>query len=232
MKIVSIIPARAGSKGIKNKNIINLANKPLIEHTFIASSKSIIRENYVLTDSKKIKTLASKYKINTEYERPKKVSRDNTSSLETFLHFCKWLKKKNKIFDYLVVLQPTSPLRNYKDINRCVRIIKKKKPLSLFSVSHSIEHPMLAIQKKYDRSWEYIIKRKKNIKRRQDFKIQSFFENGAIYIVNRKLLEKNLLKSKNNNLIYIMPKARSFDINYKEDIKMCEIIMRSKKFKN
>ena len=65
MKIVSIIPARAGSKGIKNKNIINLANKPLIEHTFIASSKSIIRENYVLTDSKKIKTLASKYKINT-----------------------------------------------------------------------------------------------------------------------------------------------------------------------
>ena len=74
MKFISVIPARSGSKGIKNKNIFKVGNKALIEHTFKAK-KSKSSQNFVLTDNKAIKSIANKFKINTEYKRPKKVSK-------------------------------------------------------------------------------------------------------------------------------------------------------------
>lgn len=228
MKIISVIPARAGSKGIKNKNIIKLNNKHLIEYTFSAASKSNIKNNFVITDCKKTKKISKKYKINSEYLRPKNLSGDKISFIETFLHFNNWLKVKNISFDYIVVLQPTSPLRNYKDINKCLKIIKNKKPLSLFSISPSVENPFEAINLKSKKKWNYVIKRKKIIARRQDFKINSFFENGAIYIAHANLLKKRKLYSNIRHLNYIMPKIRSFDINDKEDLKVCNAILKSK----
>jgi CMP-N,N'-diacetyllegionaminic acid synthase len=229
MKIISVIPARAGSKGIKNKNIIKLNNKHLIEYTFSAALKSNIKNNFVITDCKKTKKISKKYKINSEYLRPKNLSGDKISFIETFLHFNNWLKLKNISFDYIVVLQPTSPLRNYKDINKCLKIIKNKKPLSLFSISPSVENPFEAINLKNKKKWNYVIKRKKIIARRQDFKINSFFENGAIYIAHANLLKKRKLYSNIRHLNYIMPKIRSFDINDKEDLKVCSAILKSKR---
>ena len=80
MKIISVIPARSGSKGIKNKNTIVVNNKPLIEYSFIHAQKSKIKNNFVLTDSKKIKLIAKKYKINSDYIRPDNKSKDKTPS--------------------------------------------------------------------------------------------------------------------------------------------------------
>ena len=125
MKFISVIPARSGSKGVKNKNIYPLNKKPLISYTFNAVKKSIIKNNFVLTDSKKIKKIAKSFKINTDYERPKKLSQSNTSLIDTLFHFYKWTKKKSIYFDYMVVLQPTSPLRKDEDINQACNLIKK-----------------------------------------------------------------------------------------------------------
>ena len=94
MKFISVIPARAGSKGVKNKNIFPLNKKPLISYTFNAAKKSMIKNNFVLTDSKKIKKIAKNYGINGDYERPKKFSQSNTSLIETLSHFYEWTKKK------------------------------------------------------------------------------------------------------------------------------------------
>ena len=126
MKIIAVIPARAGSRGIKNKNIIKLNKKSLIEYTFLAATKSNLKDIFLITDCMKTKKISKKYKINNKYTRPKNLSGDKISFIETFLHFNKWLKIKKISYDYLVVLQPTSPLRNYKDINNCLKIIKKK----------------------------------------------------------------------------------------------------------
>ena len=133
---ISVIPARSGSKGIKNKNIIKVGNKPLVQHTFEAALKSKIQKNFVLTDNAKIKKIANKFKINTEYKRPKNLSKSTTSLVETLSHFNKWLKKNKIDYDFMVVLQPTSPLRDFKDINNCLKIIEKSKNKSLFSVSN------------------------------------------------------------------------------------------------
>ena len=162
MNFISVIPARAGSKGIKNKNIFKINNKPLVEYTFKSAFKSKIKNNYILTDSKKIKKIAKKFSINTSYIRPKNLSGSKISLNKTLSHFYQWLKKNKVRFDYLVVLQPTSPLRTKNDINNAVNIVKKYKPKSLFCISDSLEHPFEVIKLMKKDKWKFIINKSKN----------------------------------------------------------------------
>ena len=83
-----------------------------------------------------------------------------------------------------------------------------------------MEHPYQTVKKLGKKSWKYILKKKGT--RRQDYKLSTFFENGAIYIFSKKLLIKNQIKSNKNNIMYVMPKIRSFDINDSIDLKICE----------
>ena len=225
MKFVAVIPARKGSKTIKKKNLVFIKKKKLIEYTFREVKKSKLKnETYVLTDSKKIKKIAKKYNINSQYVRPRYLSLDNTSLVKTLMHFVKWISSIKKV-DYVVVLQPTSPLRNYKDINNAISQVKKKKLKSLFSISESLEHPYetISINKK---SWSYIIPKAKLFYRRQDFDLNSYFINGAIYIVNINLILKNKMHDKLRHGFYKMPKIRSFDINDKEEIQIIKKILK------
>ena len=112
---------------------------------------------------------------------------------ETLYDFYLWTVKNNISFDYLIVLQPTSPLRNKNDINKSIDIIKKNKTLSLFSISSSLEHPYETIKIKGKKSWQYILKDAKKFTRRQDFNLVSYFINGAIYIAHRNLIKKRFL---------------------------------------
>ena len=189
MKIIAAIPARAGSKGLKNKNIFKINRKPLVHYTFSAFQKSNLSLGYILTDSKKIKNLASRYSIITDYNRPKKMSKDDTSMIDTIFHFSEWLIKNKINYDYLMILQPTSALRTFNDINNAVKLVRKFKPNSLFSISESIEHPYETISKS-KKNWKLIIKTKKKFTRRQDFGLESFFINGAIYVAHKKLIKK------------------------------------------
>ena len=224
-QFAGIIPARKGSKSIKNKNTIIIKNKPLIEYTFKEAKKSKLAQSFVLTDSLKIKNIASKYKINTDYIRPLKVSRDKTSTVETLIHFLKD-KKINFKFKYLVILQPTSPLRSYKDINLAIKQFKKKKLTSLASLSGSLEHPYVVIKiDKKNKKWKYILPKTKFF-RRQDYDIDSYFINGAIFIVSRKYLEEKLKIISNNHGFYFMPKSRSLDLNDYEDIKIIKGLLK------
>ena len=228
MKFISVIPARAGSKGIKNKNIFKVGNKPLIEHTFHAATKSNIKLNFVLTDSLKIKKISKKFNINSDYIRPKKLSQSKTSLTDTLFDFHLWLDKKNIYYDYMVILQPTSPLRNYKDINNSINIIKKNKSMSLFSISESLEHPYESIIKKEDK-WRFVLNKSKKFYRRQDFDIETYFINGAIYISNRKLIKIKKTFNNTKHSFYSMPKNRSLEINDKEEAYIIDSILKQEK---
>tara|TARA_A100001015_G_scaffold317931_1_gene436240 strand:- start:1372 stop:2067 length:696 start_codon:yes stop_codon:yes gene_type:complete len=229
MRFVSVIPARAGSKGLKNKNTFNICGKSLIEYTFEAAKKSKVRNNFVLTDSSKIKQISKKFGINCSYIRPKLLSGDKTSLSETLYDFYLWTEKNNIFFDYLIVLQPTSPLRDKNDINKSIDIIKKNKTLSLFSISSSIEHPYETIEIKGKKSWQYILKGAKKFTRRQDFNLVSYFINGAIYIVHRKLVKKKKISDPYNNSFYEMAKSKSIEINDLEETKIIKSIIKFKK---
>ena len=225
MKVIAVIPARANSKGLKNKNLFKINGRPLVHYTFRAFQKSKLSLGYILSDSKKIRNLAKRYSIDTNYIRPKKVSTDKTSMIDTILDFSKWLTRKYINFDYLMILQPTSPLRTYNDINKVLNILKNYKPKSLFSISESIEHPFETIIR-YKNSWKKILKPKKIFARRQDFGVDSFFQNGAFYVTHKSLLEKKMLYSNKDHLFYEMQKSKSVEINDIEEAKIVSALLK------
>ena len=128
MKIVSVILARGGSKGIPNKNIILIKNKPLIQYSIQASLCSKVDETWVSTDSLSIKKIALDCGAQV-LDRPSKLSTDTASSDDALLHFSQHVD-----FDILVFLQPTSPLILFNDINTGLDLIKQSQYDSLFSV--------------------------------------------------------------------------------------------------
>ena len=228
MKFLGVVPARSGSQSIKKKNTFIVNKKPLIQYTFEALTKSLIKKKYLLSDDKKIKKLAKKFNLSSDYLRPKILSRNTTSLVDTLFHFHQWTENKKIVYDYLVVLQPTSPLRNYKDINSAVEIVKRKKYKSLFSISNSLEHPYETIRFDKKKKWKYVLSKSKLYYRRQDFDFESYFINGAIYIIHRKLVIQKRIYDKKNHGFFVMPKQRSIDINDLSDIKIARGLLNKK----
>ena len=146
---------------------------------------------------------------------------------DTLFDFYKWTLKKKIAFEYLVVLQPTSPLRLKKDINSAIKIIKKEKSLSLFSISHSIEHPYETIKINKNK-FKHVLEKYKKFFRRQDFDLISYFINGAIYIIHKNLIKKKKIYDNKNHSLYLMPKTRSLEINDLHEAKITESIIKNK----
>ena len=124
-----------------------------------------------------------------------------------------------------MILQPTSPLRTFNDINNALKLVRKFKPNSLFSISESIEHPYETISKS-KKNWKLIVKTKKKFTRRQDFGLESFFINGAIYIAHRKLIKKKILYGKSKNILYKMKKSKSIEIDDIEEAKIISALLK------
>ena len=120
MKFISVIPARKGSKSIKDKNIVKIRGKALIQYTFDQINKSKLKnvDSFVITNDERVKKIAKKNQINTDYIRPENLSTSKTSLFETLNHFVKWTNIHKIKYDYLIILQPTSPLRSFSDINK------------------------------------------------------------------------------------------------------------------
>ena len=211
-----IIPARSGSKGIKNKNIKKIKNKFLIEYTFNILKNIKSEKKYLITDSKKIKKIANKYKINSEYFRNKKLSGDKTEIIKNIIHFNKFIKKKKIDFKYFVILQPTSPLRTFLDLKKAIQKFLKENLDSLFSISKSQEHPNETIFFKNKKIQNFVKEKKKM---RQFYK-ESYFINGAIYIFKKeKLKKKNIFYGKKTGVL-IMKKINSLDLDDYQDLEI------------
>jgi len=210
MKVVSLIPARKGSKGIQNKNLVDLCGKPLIYYSIKASIQSLVDETWVSSDSEKILDVSKKFGAKT-LKRPSELARDETSSEDVLLHFA-----KNINFDVLVFIQCTAPFIISNDINNGIDKIKNYD--SVVSVSETNQFFWDANGPLYDLN---------NRTRRQN-SIKRYLETGSIFITSKI----NLLQSKNRlsgkiGLIKI-PKNRSFDIDDHDDLEIVRLIMQSK----
>ena len=129
MKIISVIPARFGSKRIKDKNIVKLSGLPLIYYSIQRSLQSkLIEKTYFSTDSEKYRKIAVRYGALAPFIRPKKISKDHSSDLEFMQHLILYLEKKEKIFpEFIVHLRPTYPLREKGLIDKCINMLIKNK---------------------------------------------------------------------------------------------------------
>lgn len=218
-KIVAIIPARGGSIRVKNKNIKKFYNKPLISWTIDAALKSkLIDQVYVTSNDNKILQI-SKDCLAKVIKRPKKLSNDIIMPDMAIKHA--YLKIKEN-FDYVVTLQPTSPLRTTEDINGAINTIIKKKADSLLSVFKA--HPFL--WKKTGSFYAPINYSYNKRPRSQD--IHEYQENGAIYITKPKILINNNNRLGGKIAIYPLNFWKSIDIDTLEDFKFSEALKKVK----
>ena len=224
---LAIIPAREGSKGIKNKNIKHLNGKPLIYYSIREAKKSkFIDKCIVSTDSKKIKKVALGFGAEVPFLRPKRISTDKTSMYSVVEHAVEFIKKQNQSFDIIVILQPTSPLRKAEDIDKAIKKLITSKADSVVSVCVAEHSPY----------WMRIVQggkvfpliKSKEFLRRQDLP-EVYRINGAIYATKKEVLfnQKRILGK--NILAFIMPQDQSADIDTELDFKLTEIILKIKR---
>ena len=225
-KILAIIPARAGSKGIKFKNRINFYGKPLIHWTIIEALKSrIIDKIIVSTNDKKILNLSNHYNDKRLFfeTRPKSLSNDNSMVYSTI----KKILKENDIYKNFILLQPDSPLRKKKHIDQSIKLFLKSKAITCVSVCKTKKPPELFYQ--IDNNNFFMKKYLKNKipKNKQEF--DYFYEiNGSIYISksNRYLKEKSFLSNK--TLAFNMDKQCSIEIDNDFDLQIAKLFFKKK----
>lgn len=227
--ILAIIPARGGSKGIPNKNIAELAGKPLIGWTINNAKSSVnIDRVIVTTDSEKIADIARKFGAEVPFLRPKELAQDDTPGIKPILHVLDWLEEEeNYSPDYVMVLQPTSPLRITKDIETVISIALEHQADSVVSVSHTDRHPYWMKTITEDGYLEDWLPSQENSKRRQELP-SVYALNGAIYLAKTKLiLEKNSFYD-NRTFPYVMPTERALDIDTPWDLHLANLILKDR----
>ena len=222
MRILGFIPARSGSKGVKNKNIKKIKGIPLLEFSIYAAEKSMekgyINEILVSTDSKYYLELLSKYNIIKDYLRPSNLATDKSPTIDSVIHGLNWLRdEKGKVFDAVMILQPTTPFRTPDHINEAIRLLQKNKlSTCVASIKRLADHHPKRIKLLNEKGQllDYCYHAKEpEPSRRQDFLPPAFIRNGAIYLTRTKyLFEKKLIRG--DHVIGMeMPESNSINID-------------------
>jgi N-acylneuraminate cytidylyltransferase len=220
-KILGIIPARGGSKGIPRKNLKLLAGKPLIAWTIEEAKKSQYLDRIILSseDAEIIKT-ATALGCEIPFVRPAELAGDDTPGIEPVIHALNCLEE---YYDYAVLLQPTSPLRTAEDIDGCIRYCLQENAPVCVSVVLTDKHPY----------WMYSLDERHRLHpllptvqasgRRQDLP-PIYMENGAVYVAETDFLLREKSFNTPETLAYIMSPERSWDIDAEADFYYCSLL--------
>lgn len=209
------------------KNIKELAGAPLISYTIKAAKKSeFITRVIVSTDSEEIADVATKYGAEVPFLRPAELATDDAKAIDVYLYTIERLNLENdeQINEFLVLL-PTSPLRNYMDIDQAIKIFKKKNADSVISVTET-EYPPQWIKRISEKGiLEDYIQGLNNLNRQEYEK--TYIPNGAIYIFKYNVLKKEYNYYTDKTYPYIMPNIRSIDIDTPLDFMIAEYLIKN-----
>jgi N-acylneuraminate cytidylyltransferase/CMP-N,N'-diacetyllegionaminic acid synthase len=225
--ILTVIPARKGSKGLPGKNIKILIDKPLIAWSIEqALASKYIGDVYVSTDCAEIADVAIKYGAKVPFLRPDFLARDETSTADVLTHLIDELAKLGFTYDYILLLEPTSPLRSTDDINRAYEKLIDSEAKSIVGVSRvESQHPLFCVTIDKDD----FIRSENNFKvfRRQEISELYYFE-GSIYIseIQTFLEKKNFYH--NETIAYKVPKWKAFEIDDEVDFIITEALLKNK----
>jgi len=219
-KILALITARGGSKVIPNKNIKILGNKPLLAWTIDEAKKSQYIDRLILSsDSENIINIANKYGCEAPFVRPKELAEDTSSSIDVILHAVKTI---NEEFDYLMLLQPTSPFREVVDIDKVIEQTIDSNVELMISISRVKKHPSYLYKIENDKLIPYIDVNKQL--RRQDMP-ETYEHNGAIYFCTIGYIKKNKTYNNKNAVGYEMFGNANLDIDTSEDWEYAEYLI-------
>lgn len=223
-RILGLIPARGGSKGIPSKNIIEIYGKPLIQYSIeCAKGSKYLDRTIISTDDEKIKEVALKFGGDVPFMRPPELALDTSKTIDAVVHAINWLKERGEEYNYLVLLQNTVPLRKPWHIDEAIEKLFESNEKSLVSVTEVDENPVLMRTINADGTVHNLLEVNSTM-RRQDF--PKFYRvDGAIYI--QKLDEEFGLNTSLNDgrLAYKIEERYSVDIDTYLDIKKIEFYL-------
>jgi CMP-N-acetylneuraminic acid synthetase len=225
-RILSIIPARGGSKGLPRKNILDLAGKPLMAWTIGASLKSkYITKTVVSSDDKEILDISIEYGAKV-VKRPDDLSNDSATSESVVKHAIDYLKSIGDVFDIIILLQPTSPLRDSKDIDGAFEAMFNSDATAVISTCEFDNKILKAFVESPDGFLRGISNNEYPFMRRQDLPTVHM-SNGAIYIIDVNIFNKNLSLITDRTVCYVMPANKSFDVDSESDLLSIEKLIKS-----
>lgn len=228
MKILFVVTARGGSKGVPRKNIKLLGGMPLIAYKIIAAQKCRYEKRILVsTDDEEIAKVGRKYGAEVPFMRPAELSTDSASSADVVLHAMNWIKDNSKEkYDYVCLLEPSSPFASYKDFDKAFELIQETDADTLLGmkevdVTSNFIHSLDKDGKLSE--FYYAIKDLKSI-RRQD-QAKEYTMNGCMYIAKWDYFMKNKLFHSENSVPYIMSEENSIEIDTMLDYEIaCRIV--------
>lgn len=222
---LAVIPARGGSKGLPGKNIRPLEGKPLIGWSVEAAKQSrYVDECIITTDSQEIADAASQYGAKVPFMRPDELSTDTAKMLDVLTHVYEWSKDQNTMYDYLVLLQPTSPFRTASHIDEAIDLLFAKQGQCVLGVTELEHSPLLSNTLPDDLNMNNFYGKELQNLNRQEMK-QYFRLNGAIYVIEWDYLIKNRKWIGEGTYAYVMNRASSVDIDCLEDFLFAQALL-------
>lgn len=227
MKILVIIPARGGSKGIPHKNIKPLNGKPLIHYTIDEAREIVVDEDIcVSTDDPEIIKCVENYGLVVPFVRPAELATDTAGTYEVLLHALNFYEKQGHHYDVVLLLQNTSPFRKAEQIKDALKLYTPDIDM-VVSVKECPANPYYCVFEEDNKGFLHVCKGDGNIYRRQDApKVYEY--NGAIYIMNAEKLKTTHMHKMQKRVKYVMDDMSSFDLDTMTDWTVAESIMKER----
>ena len=230
-RILALIPARGGSKGLTGKNIRPLLGKPLVAWSIEqALSSKCIDKVVVSTESSGIASIARQYGADVPFLRPKRLASDTASTIDVIFHAVDYLKKKNENFDYLLLLEPTSPLRKACDLDNAIKklIDSSKVSDALVSVGEiMLENPYISKMIVNGYVEPLIKENTKKFFRRQQLP-KTFFPYGVIYASKMESLKKSRTFYQERTIPYFIERWQNYEVDDIYDFICIEAIIKER----
>ena len=229
VNILGLIVARGGSKGLPRKNLRLVAGKPLLYWTFDAARRSRLLTRTILsTDDDEIAEYARSEQMEVPFMRPAELATDAAMTIDVTLHALQWLESQERYKpDYVVLLQPTVPLRTAEDIDAGITQVLAHGGDALVSVTACTNHPCLARTIDARGVLEPFMATPLAASRKQELP-PVYALNGAVYVVRSAVLREQYTWHPTGALAYVMPAERSLDIDSEWDLKLADMILRSR----
>lgn len=226
--VLATICARGGSKGVKNKNIRLLNNKPLIQYSLdLVKNCSLIDEYVVSTDSDEIIKVVTDLGYKVDFKRPKELAEDNVSRIDAIQHAVIWKEKNSGItYDIIVDLGVATPLKSIEDLTDAIKLCIDQNIENVFSVCPCIKNPYFNMVEIINGKVK-IVKELYELKSRQEAPDVFEMNDGFNVWKRNALFSKNPQFNKTTN-IFIMPRERSIDIDEEEDFLRAELIIKKR----
>jgi CMP-N-acetylneuraminic acid synthetase len=224
MRILGLIPARGGSKGVPRKNLASLAGKPLIQYTFDAALGSRELDDVLLsTDDEEIAEAGRRAGVAVPFLRPANLAEDATPMLAVVEHALDYVEGQGNRVGAVMVLQPTSPLRTSLHIDEAIHMYRKTRPPGVVSVCEVKEHPyeLVALE---DGHLRRAFHRPAAVSRRQDYPA-FYYVNGAIYLISRETVAKERSLIPSGSIPYVMDRRDSLDVDEPLDLQLVECFL-------